>query len=86
MQIVIEIDEETYKDIKRGKIYTSYRDVPQESVLAIANGTPLTKGHGRLIDADKLWNAYHDLDYDFYEAFDLVDTIIEADTESEDKE
>lgn len=41
MQIVIDIDEDTYKDIKRGKIYTSVRDVPQESVLAIANGTPL---------------------------------------------
>lgn len=54
MQIVIEIDEETYKDIKRGKIYSSYRDVPQESVVAIANGTPLPKGHGRLIDAEAL--------------------------------
>lgn len=52
MQIVIDIDEDTYKDIKKGKVYSSYRDVPQESVLAIANGTPLPKGHGRLIDAD----------------------------------
>ena len=39
----------------------------------------LPKGHGRLIDADSLWNAYHDLDYDFYEALDLAETIIEAD-------
>lgn len=46
----------------------------------------LPKEHGRLIDADSLWDAYHDLDYDFYEAFDLAETIIEADTESEDKE
>ena len=45
--------------------------------------TVLPKGHGRLIDADKLWDSYHDLDYDFYEALDSVDTIIEADTESE---
>ena len=58
MQIVIEIDEETYKDIKRGKIYSSYRDVPQESVVAIANGTPLPEGHGRLIDADALNISY----------------------------
>lgn len=49
MQIVINIDEDTYKDIKRGKIYTSVRDVPQESVVAIANGTPIPKHHG-LID------------------------------------
>lgn len=53
MQLVIEIDEDTYKDIKKGKIYTSVRDVPQESVLAIANGTPLPKGHGDLIDVNR---------------------------------
>ena len=53
MKLVVEIDEVTYKDIKKGKIYSSIRDVPLESVNAIANGTPLPKGHGRLIDADK---------------------------------
>ena len=41
--------------------------------------TVLPKGHGRLIDADRLWDSYHDLGYDFYEAFDLADTIIEKD-------
>lgn len=59
MQIVIEIDEETYKDIKKGKVYSSIRDVPQESVLAIANGTPLPEGHGRLIDADKTYKLLY---------------------------
>ena len=54
MQILIEIDEEIYNDIKQGKIYKSYHDVPQESVVAIANGTPLPKGHGDLIDRDDL--------------------------------
>lgn len=62
MQIVIDIDPETYNDIKKGKIYSSMRDVPQESVLAIANGTPLPKGHGRLIDAvaclNKAWQNF----------------------------
>lgn len=43
MQIVVNIDEETYNDIKKGKIYSSFRDVPQESVNAIANGIPLPK-------------------------------------------
>ena len=38
---VIDIDDETYADIKAGKIYSSIRDVPQESVVAIANATPL---------------------------------------------
>jgi hypothetical protein len=54
MQLVIDIDEDTYKDIKKGKVYSSIRDVPQESVLAIANGTPLPKGHGDLIDRREL--------------------------------
>ena len=43
IELVIRIDEDTYKDIKKGKVYSSIRDVPQESVLAIANGTPLPK-------------------------------------------
>jgi len=43
MQIVIKIDDETYNDIKKGKIYSSFRDVPLESVNAIANGIPLDK-------------------------------------------
>ena len=52
MRLIINIDDETYADIKKGIIYSSIRDVPQESVVAIANGTPLPEGHGRLIDAD----------------------------------
>ena len=56
MQIVINIDEKIYKRI------LPYKDVPVISNLcndfpeithAIANGVPLPKGHGRLIDADK---------------------------------
>lgn len=43
MKLIIDIDDDTYKDIKKGKVYSSFRDVPQESVLAIANGIPLDK-------------------------------------------
>ena len=79
MKLIIDIPKEMYNDIKSGKDgYSNYVHT------AIRNGTPLPKGHGRLIDSDSLWNAYHDLDYDFYEAFDLAETIIEADkSESE---
>ena len=70
MQIVIDIDEDTYKDIKKGKVYSSMRDVPQESVLAIANGTPLPKGHGRLIDADALQT---EMEKDVRKAMSFVD-------------
>ena len=78
MQIVIDIPEDIYQYVINTGTYGHYRF---NSAKAIKNGTPLPAGHGRLIDADKLWDAYHDLDYDFYEAFDLADTIIEADEE-----
>ena len=62
MQIVISIDEKIYKRI------LPYKDVPVISNLAndypeithaIANGTQLPKGHGRLIDADEILNHAH---------------------------
>lgn len=59
MQIVIELPDETYKDIKEeNSIYginngLSAR-ITGKVVGAIQNGTPLPKGHGRLIDADDL--------------------------------
>jgi hypothetical protein len=43
MRLIVNIDDETYNDIKKGKIYSSFRDVPLESVNAIANGTPLSQ-------------------------------------------
>ena len=59
---------------------------------AIANGTPLPKGHGRLIDADKLHHCECKgnfsecdtcLDDDLCNLVNEAPTIIEADTESE---
>lgn len=44
MQIVIDIDEETYIKANAG-ILGSFGEI-------IANGTPLPKGHGELIDKD----------------------------------
>jgi hypothetical protein len=87
MQILIDIPEKDYNNIEpflNGEPIKGGFNL-FKALEIIKNGTPLPKGHGRLIDADKLWDSYHDLDYDFYEAFDLVDTIIEADKESEDK-
>lgn len=77
MQIVIDIDDDLYTRLfDNGDEYVT--DM-RRACVAIRKGTSLQKGHGRLIDADSLWNSYHDLDYDFYEAFDLAETIIEAD-------
>ena len=50
MKIVIDIDEHYYEllkhDVEQGNDY--------KPIVLIANGTPLPKGHGRLIDADAL--------------------------------
>ena len=73
MQILIDIPKEKYELYKRWK--PSERSMLQE---AVANGTPLPKGHGRLIDAD-------DIDNHIIGHVDTRNcpTIIEADTERE---
>ena len=78
-KIVIEIDDKTL-----GRIF--HRDcIGQEYdykvTRAIVNGTVLTKGHGRLIDADAILeepfgNTYKDID--------IAETIIEADKDGQD--
>ena len=75
MKLIIDIDEQHFELLQMA-VMNGMGDNAQK---IIAQGIPLPKGHGRLIDADKLWDSYHDLDYDFYEALDLADTIIEAD-------
>ena len=94
MQIVIKIPEEIYSRIlERNRIHT----FDNETVCdAIKNGTPLPKGHGRLIDGDRLqaqlFNKTLDAHFmpinkiscdDISECFDNTPTIIEADTERE---
>lgn len=65
---------------------TRYNVCDDETLLYnhIKNGTVLPKGHGRLIDANVLWDAYQDLGQDFYEAFDFseANAVIEADEEN----
>ena len=51
-------------------------------VDAIKNGVLLPKRHGRLIDADALMEDYGNPDVEIL--LDNMDTIIEADKESED--
>ena len=81
MQVVIDIDEDTYEILKK---YGSFGRISENAIL---NGTPLPKGHGRLIDADALWEeSYAIRDWSGNEV-NIVDvmsvkmapTIIEAD-------
>lgn len=89
VELVIKIPEEIYKRI------LPYRDFPVISNLAndfseithaIANGVPLPKGHGRLVDANEIDNNIYDLtrgmDLNYGQISEVVDTaptIIDAD-------
>ena len=87
MQIVIDIPDIDYRHIKE---YYEKNDIVEATYSYIYHGTPLPKGHGRLVDADELKkHKYHDNDR-FENAvavaqIDWAETIIEADKESEDK-
>ena len=77
VELIIKIPEELYDDIKEHGLcgYCSDREIASE---AIRNGTPLPKGHGRLIDADVLADGFED-NYEFCEEVNATPTIIEAD-------
>lgn len=94
MQIVIDINENDYKTlmINGGNCSIS---MAERIIDSVYQGTPLPKGHGRLIDADKLKLARHDIhieEIDYHhrcvsiENIDEASTIMEADAESGGKE
>ena len=86
IELVIKIDEEDYENIKE----TGFNNNDQRNriVEAIENGTPLPKGHGRLIDADELKKIIQKNDVMFMTGFSVricdinaAPTIIEANKE-----
>jgi hypothetical protein len=68
MQIVINIPEKLACEGFERSFTEEEKNV---LIKAIGNGTPLPKGHGRLIDADVLAVALAQIDW--------ADTIVEAD-------
>lgn len=87
IELVIKIPEVAH-DLLSGKINTASIDLYSILIQAVQLGTPLPKGHGRLIDADELYNSLEFPNQQFAKAFkDILNdapTIIEADKESED--
>lgn len=77
MQIVIDIPECFYE-------YCKAQEDAIEIQLAVKKGTPLPKGHGRLIDADAMQKYQIDTFGQRLLVIDTAPTIIDA--ESEDKE
>ena len=83
MKIVIDIPEEDFEKVKCGRGAVSMMR------KAIIHGTPLPKGHGRLIDADALYDEYVKEPEEFNGGHSLMalfraaPTIVEANKESE---
>lgn len=78
IELVIKIPEEKYKEIityKEGCFKLGYFET------IIANGIPLPKGHGRLIDADAYAKRYSPTNINgrIGEEYIIAPTIIEAD-------
>ena len=90
MKLIIEISEDVYEECQ-GHIY--FPDTGGELFNAVKNGTPLPKGHGRLIDADSIYQIVRPIEQSdaewgmtaetakrlMFDAFDKAPTIIEAD-------
>lgn len=79
MQIVIDIDDRLYNRIKY--LEPKADTMLDEFMRSIQKGTPLPKGHGRLIDADALWKKWV-FDAIGKQEIDEAPTIIEG-SESE---
>lgn len=77
MKLIIDIDEEDYKGICHLK-NEQLRMLPvevAETLIRIANGIPLPKGHGRLIDADEIMCKVDVLDNLRTEIEQITDTM-----------
>ena len=87
MKLIIDIPEEDYKGICHLK-NEQLRMLPEEvaeTLIRIANGTPLPKGHGDIVDIETLIDMFWDGNSMEITKYDLsvVEPIIEADKESE---
>ena len=88
MQIVIDIPEEMYEVYHKAPPKLGDRGL-DSIVQAIANGTPLPKGHGRLVDADSM-KTMKNIQSANFNAVELIrlwidkqDTVVEADKNEE---
>ena len=87
IELIIKIPRKVYKAIcDKNALGCDIGDIKN----MIRNGTPLPKGHGRLVDADEIDNNIYDLtrsmDLNYGQISEVVDTaptIIEKDDEVE---
>ena len=100
VELIIKIPEVVYEHILKAKSVPDMLGVDiVNTINAVANGVPLPKGHGNLIDTKEFIKAVNDWadNIDNYEAYEELEiakallqnhahTIIEADLESEGEE
>lgn len=88
MKLVIDINDNEYMGIKGYPDNITSYPVTIHLYDAVRNGTPLQKGHGRIIDENAVWNNIPDIKnplenhfttYDFQRFLESAPTIIEAD-------
>ena len=89
MKLVIDIPEGFYEEVRKDPSVLAPPFLSCEKVgEIIANGTPLPKGHGRIIDESKIevceW--VNELEEDYPKASTDAPTIIEADGGGKDEE
>lgn len=99
MKLIIDIDEDVRIAISRMGLLRIPDEMQKKVDKAIQRGTPVPKGHGKLVDADKtIADAYEvysafgtpciitsDQMYAIRKVLTAAQAIIEADPESEDK-
>ena len=91
MKLIVDVPESDIKFIKKTYKPEAYSQVATHFistfVTAIVNGTPLPKGHGDLVDFDRLCEEYWDGNYMEIHKDDLsnIKPIIEADGGGEDE-
>lgn len=85
MQIVIDIPESILNTIQADEMIS--REQLAVLQMHILNGTPLPKGHGKLLDEKEVYKKFYCrcLAKVAKEVLDETSTIIEADTESEEQ-
>ena len=87
MQIVIDIPEEIYNHTQEYEVGGFNQENDTKLFMAIKNSTPLPKEHGRLIDADEIYNSLEFPTQQFASAFkqvlDDAPTIIKAEEEKQ---
>lgn len=77
IELVIKISEDAYKATCDGCMLPP--DV-ENVVHGIKNGTPLPKGHDRLIEVKRLKEVFRrNTGYDYHDLIDIAPTIIEVD-------